>query len=178
MSDSGVAGDSATAKRICQVIFQHAARISRESDISTLLSLNADLARDLIGADRCSVWLLDERTGELWTKVAHGVKELRIPAGTGIVGNCIAANSDIIVNNAESDERFLRRVDEASGYRTESVLAVPLHADGQVIGAMQVLNKPGGFSKNDAELLKLTATYSRVGHPYKNNFHPRQTHHW
>jgi sigma-B regulation protein RsbU (phosphoserine phosphatase) len=160
MSDSGVAGDSATAKRICQVIFEHAARISRESDISTLLSLNADLARDLIGADRCSVWLLDERTGELWTKVAHGVKELRIPAGTGIVGNCIAANSDIIVNNAGSDERFLRRVDEASGYRTESVLAVPLHADGQVIGAMQVLNKPGGFSKNDAELLKLTATYS------------------
>ncbi len=160
MSASGLPDDSAIAKHICHVIFEHAARISRESDISNLLGLNADLARDLTGADRCSVWLVDEKTGQLWTKIAHGVNELRIPAGTGIIGSCIAQNSTVIVNNAGSDERFLRRVDQASGYQTESVLAVPLHADGQVIGAMQVLNKPGGFSEHDGELLSFMATYS------------------
>jgi sigma-B regulation protein RsbU (phosphoserine phosphatase) len=160
MSDSALFDDSAIAKRICHVIFEHAARISRESDISKLLNLNADLARDLTGADRCSVWLSDEQTGEIWTKVAHGLDELRIPAGTGIIGACIAEKRNIIVNDAASDQRFLRRVDQASGYETESVLAVPLRADGGVIGAMQVLNKPGGFSKSDAELLSLMAVYS------------------
>jgi sigma-B regulation protein RsbU (phosphoserine phosphatase) len=160
MSEVILAEDSEIAKRICRVIFEHAARISRESDISKLLNLNADLARDLIGADRCSVWLVDERTGELWTKVAHGVSELRIPAGTGLIGNCITSDSNIVVNDTGSDERFLRRVDQSSGYRTDSVLAVPLHADGRVIGAMQVLNKPGGFSNHDAELLNFMAAYS------------------
>ncbi len=160
MSDSGLLDDSAIAKRICRVIFEHAARISRESDISKLLNLNADLARDLTGAGRCSVWLADDRTGEIWTKVAHGVDELRIPAGTGIVGACIAEKRSIIVNDPASDQRFWRRIDQTSGYQTESVLAVPLCADGRVIGAMQVLNKPGGFSTSDAELLSLVAAYS------------------
>lgn len=160
VSNSDPTDDAAVAKRTSRIIFDHAARISRASDISELLNLNADLARDLTGADRCSVWLMDERRGELWTKVAHGVTELRIPAGSGIIGTCVATNMNIIVNNPDCDERFLRRVDQASGYRTESLLAVPLHANGEVIGAMQVLNKPGGFTDDDADLLSLMATYS------------------
>lgn len=146
--------------RVTQTIFQHAARISRESDISTLLLLNADLARDLTGADRCSMWLIDEKTDELWTKVAHGVQEIRIPVGAGIVGACVAQNDSILVNDAESDARFFRTVDRSSGYVTKSVLAVPLRADGKVIGAMQVLNKPGGFDGHDVEVLSLMALYS------------------
>lgn len=146
--------------RITQTIFRHAARISRESDISSLLLLNADLARDLTGADRCSLWLVDEGSREIWTKVAHGVSEIRIPMGSGIVGACIAENESILVNEAENDPRFLRRVDQTSGYVTKSLLAVPLRADGKVIGAMQVLNKPGGFNGHDVEVLSLMALYS------------------
>lgn len=160
MSDSGPFEDSVVAGRICRVIFEHAARISRESDISKLLNLNADLARDLTGAERCSMWLCDDQTGEMWTKVAHGVGELRIPAGSGIIGSCITEQRNIIVNDVASDRRFLTRIDQASGYQTESVVAVPLRVDGQVIGALQVLNKPGGFSSRDAELLNLLAVYS------------------
>ena len=160
MNQEDTAESNATAKRISQVIFQHAARISQEKDISRLLQLNADLARDLTGADRCSLWLLDEAAGELWTKVAHGVNEIRIPAGAGIVGSCVEENRFVIVNDAASDRRFLRRVDDSSGYRTKSVLAVPLRAGDRVIGAMQVLNKPGGFSEHDAELLSFMALYS------------------
>ena len=106
------------------------------------------------------MWLLDERTGELWTKIAHGVNELRIGAGTGLIGTCIRENRAVIVNETGTDDRFLRRVDQASGYRTDSVLAAPLHADGRVIGAIQVLNKPGGFQQADSELLNLVAAYA------------------
>jgi phosphoserine phosphatase RsbU/P len=145
---------------VSQTIFTHAARISREWDISKLLLLNADLARDLTGGERCSLWLVDQAAQQLWTKVAHGVSEIRIPLGSGIVGACVARDESIVVNNAETDPRFLRTVDQTSGYLTKSVLAVPLRADGRVIGALQVLNKPGGFDSHDVEVLSLMALYS------------------
>jgi phosphoserine phosphatase RsbU/P len=148
------------AEQITKVIFEHAARISKEDDLGKLIVLNADLARDLVRADRASIWLVDEKSGELVTRVAHGVGEIRIPLGTGIVGSCVAGNQTIVVNDTENDERFLRRVDNSSGYKTHSVLAVPLCTDGNVIGALQLLNKPDGFSEEDAELLRFTALYS------------------
>jgi len=151
---------TATAERISRVIFEHAARITKEQDLGKLITLNADLARDLVGADRCSLWLLDEAANQLWTKVAHGVDTIRIPAGEGLVGACITSNETINVNDTARDTRFLRRIDSGSGYHTESVLAVPLRVEGRVIGALQALNKPGGFSPTDAELLCFMASYS------------------
>jgi sigma-B regulation protein RsbU (phosphoserine phosphatase) len=152
--------DESSGQRISRVIFEHAARISKEHDITTLVALNADLARDLVGADRCSLWLVDKPAKQLWTKVAHGVDKIRIGLGEGLVGACVRTGEIIAVNDTSSDERFLRRVDTESGYRTESVLVVPLRADGGVIGALQVLNKAGGFSESDAELLGFMASYS------------------
>ncbi len=160
MEDEAAPEDLTTARRISHVIFEHAARMSRESDISGLLQINADLARDLTGADRCSLWLLDEAADELWTKVAHGVGEIRIPRKAGVVGACVAENRIVIVNDAALDARFLGRIDQTSDYHTKSLLAVPLRADGNVIGALQVLNKPGGFSQHDADLLTFMAHYS------------------
>ncbi len=148
------------ALRVTQTIFQHAARISSESEISNLLLLNADLARDLTGADRCTLWLADETHREIWTKVAHGVKEIRVALGSGLVGACIEKNESILVNDAEHDSRFLKSVDQQSGYVTKSVLTVPLRASGQVIGAIQVLNKAGGFGGHDIEMLSLMALYA------------------
>jgi phosphoserine phosphatase RsbU/P len=148
------------AERMAQVIFKHAARIAREKDISALAQLNADLARDLLGAERCSLWLLDNEHRQLWTRVAHGVSELRIPDTLGIVGVCVAENRPIIINNAQADPRFFFGVDDQSGYRTHSMICVPLRSDDQVIGAIQVLNKREGFSREDAELLSFIAFYS------------------
>jgi phosphoserine phosphatase RsbU/P len=140
------------AERISKVIFEHAARISRENDLSKLLVLDADLARDLVRADRASIWMVDDKTGDLVTRVAHGSGEIRIPPGAGLVGSCVATNETVLVNDTSGDERFLRRVDNATGYQTSSVLVVPLCADGKVIGAFQLLNKLGGFSNEDADL--------------------------
>ena len=63
------------AERLFGLIFDYAARMSAEADPDKLLRLNADMARDLVRADRCSIWLRDASTGELWTKVAHGLPE-------------------------------------------------------------------------------------------------------
>lgn len=158
---SGTLYQMTQADRISRVIFEYAARIGGAPDTDALLELNAGLARDLAGADRCSLWLVDSAASQIWTKVAHGTSELRIPLGHGLVGACIQANEPIVVNDTSSDPRFLGRIDEKSGYVTQSVLALPLRgAGGRVIGALQALNKPGGFDDSDVDLLSLAASYS------------------
>jgi sigma-B regulation protein RsbU (phosphoserine phosphatase) len=147
--------------RISEVIFKYAAQIGQASDPDSLLVLNAAMARDLVGADRCSLWLLDEAAGQLRTKVAHGVEEIRIPAGHGLAGACIASGQPVVVNDTASDPRFLGQVDESSGYVTRTVLVVPLLSSaGKPLGALQALNKPDGFSSEDVSLLSLAASYS------------------
>jgi sigma-B regulation protein RsbU (phosphoserine phosphatase) len=148
------------AERMIRAIFEHAARISREQEIDELVRLNADFARDLIGAERCSLWLIDPSKKELWTIVAHGVPSLRIPLGQGLIGTCIDENQVLLINNADDDQRLLRSVDDSTGYRTHQVLCVPLHAEGRVIGALQLLNKPSGFTQDDAGLLGLLAHFA------------------
>lgn len=147
--------------RISRVIFDYASKIGGARETDAMLRLNADMARDLVGADRCSLWLVDDRAGQLWTKVAHGVPELRIALGQGIVGACVAGGETIVVNDTSQDSRFLNPVDAKSGYVTRSLLVIPLRGpDGKVIGALQALNKPGGFLDEDVNLLNLAATYS------------------
>lgn len=146
--------------RIAQVILQHAARIAREQHIPMLMQLSADLARDITSADRCSLWLLDKQRDELWTKVAHGINMIRIPAGHGIVGKCVTENRTIVVNDVSTSGDFLQSVDRSSSYQTKSVVCVPIRSDDEVIGALQLLNKPNGFSENDAEMLQFIALYA------------------
>lgn len=143
-----------------QAIFEHAARISRESKIEELARLNADFARDLIGADRCSLWLVDKEKNQLWTKVAHGVDPLFIQIDQGLVGACIRDNQVLIVNDASSDARLLRNLISAGGYQVRQVLCVPMVCEGNVIGALQLLNKPDGFTEADAQVLGLLAHFA------------------
>ena len=157
---AGIPASGSRGERIAQVIFDYAAKISQQTAIPSLVSLNADMARDLVGAARCSLWLVDERSGELWTKVAHGTDEIRIPPGLGIVGACVQQNDTIIVNDVSRDQRFFSSVDNSRGYRTQSVACVPLRTEAGAIGALQLLNKENGFSPEDAELLRFIAMYA------------------
>jgi sigma-B regulation protein RsbU (phosphoserine phosphatase) len=149
------------AARVSEVIFDYAGRIGRERDPERLLELTAGLARDLVSADRCSIWLSDPVSGELSTQVAHGVGKIRIPSGQGLVGTCVQTGEAVLVNDTSTDPRFSTTIDKGSGYRTESLLTVPLRTSrGEVIGACQVLNKPGGFQPRDVDLLWLASSYS------------------
>lgn len=142
---------------VSKVIFAYATKIGSARETDASLRLNADMARDLVGADRCSIWLIDDKAQQLWTKVAHGVPEIRIPIGQGVVGACIKNKETIVVNDASQDPRFL----SSSDYAVQSLLAIPLRgAEGNVIGALQALNKQGGFTQEDVDLLGLAAAYS------------------
>jgi phosphoserine phosphatase RsbU/P len=147
--------------RISRVIFEYASKIGSAPGTGASLELNAAMARDLVGADRCSIWLIDSAMNQLWTTVSHGVDQLRVALGHGVVGACIAEKRAIVVNDTSKDPNFRGQIDQKTGYVTRSLLALPLTgADGKVIGALQVFNKPGGFLDRDVDLLGLAAAYS------------------
>ena len=164
MNIVGTAENKQDSDRILDLLFSYMPRIASERKMDGLLVLMADLGRSLVQADRCSLWLIDSETNELWTKVAHGVDQLRIPIGAGFVGYSVKSGENLLVEDAYKDPRFDRRSDERTHYRTTSVMTVPLReGSGKVMGVYQAINKKGEsavFSKQDLERLVLTAVYS------------------
>lgn len=158
------ASDSQDSDRILGLLFSYMPKIAAERKMQNLLVLMADLGRSLVSADRCSLWLIDGERNELWTKVAHGVSELRIPINAGFVGHSVMTGEALLIEDAYKDERFDRRSDEKTHYRTTSVMTVPLmDGSGKVMGVYQAINKQGVnsvFSSQDLERLALTAVYS------------------
>lgn len=156
--------DARDSGRILSLLFSYMPKIAAERNMQNLLVLMANLGRELVKADRCSLWLIDEGKNELWTKVAHGVDELRIPISAGFVGYSVKSGEALLIDDAYKDDRFDRRSDEKTHYRTTSVMTVPLmDGMGKVMGVYQAINKQGEssvFSKQDLERLVLTAVYS------------------
>lgn len=131
--------------------------ITALTDIDELLKVIAEETRNAMQADRCTVFLWDKESNELWSKVALGVenKEIRFPADKGLAGYVVQSGETLNITDAYSDSRFNPEVDKNTGYRTKTILCMPiLNNNHEIIGAFQVLNKIDGvFTKNDEDLL-------------------------
>jgi phosphoserine phosphatase RsbU/P len=149
------------AERVSEVVFRYAPQIAREQDTARLLQLIADMARDLVGADRCAIWLVDTATGEAHAVASHGFDRIRIAADQGLAGLCLRCGESYLVNDAQADPRVTRKQVFGLDYPVRSVLLVPLRGlDGSIIGAFHAMNKPGGFEPSDIDLLELAASFS------------------
>lgn len=150
-------------EELLKVIFDYTAKIANERNLTKVLLLMMDMGRKMIIADRCTVWLLDHTKKELWTKVAHGIDEIRIPIESGIVGEVVRTGEAIFIPDAYEDSRFNRTVDQKTGYRTKSIVTIPFkNNDNEIIGAYQAINKMTEaqiFTERDIEFLTLAATY-------------------
>ena len=131
--------------------------ITALTDIDELLKVIAEETRNAMQADRCTVFLWDKDSNELWSKVALGVgdKEIRFPADKGLAGYVVQTGETVNITNAYSDSRFNPEVDKSTGYHTKTILCMPImNNNHEIIGAFQVLNKIDGvFTKNDEDLL-------------------------
>ncbi len=131
--------------------------ITALTDINVLLKVIAEETKNAIQADRCTVFILDQDKNELWSKVALGMdsQEIRFPADKGLAGYVVQTGETINIEDAYNDPRFNKDVDIKSGYRTKSILCMPIKNNNQeIIGAFQVLNKfEGTFTQNDEDLL-------------------------
>ena len=152
------------ANQLLKIIFDYMSKISSANQLKDVLVLMANMGKEMIFADRCTVWLIDERNEELYTAVAHGVDELRIPLNSGIVGHAILTGETIIIDDAKQDVRHYHISDEQNGYVTKSMITVPFrnHED-KIIGAYQAINKltpQAKFTTQDIEYLSLAASYA------------------
>lgn len=134
-------------------------RLGESSDLPAVLGTIIDALRDLLDADRATVFTFDESTSELIIHVAHGVAgstdgEIRLPSTTGIAGACATSRQLINIPDAYADTRFNREVDKRTGYQTKSILAIPLvDHEGSLVGVAQVLNtRKGTFDLVDEQL--------------------------
>ncbi len=132
--------------------------ITALTDIDELLKVIAEETKNAIQADRCTVFLWDKDSDELWSKVALGIddsKEIRFPADKGLAGYVVKTGEALNITDAYSDPRFNPEVDKSTGYHTKTILCMPItNNNREIIGAFQVLNKIDGvFTKNDEDLL-------------------------
>jgi adenylate cyclase len=120
----------------------------------------------LLDADRGTLFLYDAATNELFSRVAGGIagEEIRFPADAGIAGECFSSGRVINIADAYSDPRFNADFDRRTGYRTHSMLCMPIVARGErKIGVMQVLNRKGGaFGSADERRLRAFSAQAAV----------------
>ena len=114
----------------------------------------------LLEAERASLLLVDEARGELWSLVAQEQGgqpiEIRIPATTGISGRVYRTGAPLNLPDAYESPDFNPEVDRRTGYRTRSILCVPVCEDRQrPFAVMTLLNKRGGapFDARDEQRL-------------------------
>ncbi len=135
--------------------------LQREIAIDELLERMVDHISHKMAADRGTIYLLDRGKGELISRAAHlpEIDEIRLQIGQGVAGYVAQSGEALNVPHVGGEQRFYEGVDQRTGYRTESLLAVPMRDHlGEVIGVVQLLNKKGGpFSKADEALLSRLA---------------------
>jgi HD-GYP domain-containing protein (c-di-GMP phosphodiesterase class II) len=151
-------------------------QIGTSLDRDQILRVIIDSAREFLGAEACSLFLVDEASADLELVIASNVDEtiqveqIRIPAGKGIIGQVVDRAETILVADTARDRRHYGGVDRKSGFVTRSILAVPLCTrkvdlgnergvtHERILGGLEALNKiQGTFSEDDASLLRILA---------------------
>ncbi|XP_067948113.1 cGMP-dependent 3',5'-cyclic phosphodiesterase-like [Watersipora subatra] len=132
-------------------------------DLTILLKEIMQEARSLCHAERCSVFLLDDK--ELVAKVFDGdiaTEEVRISSTDGVAGHVVQTGKTLNIKDAYSHPLFYRGVDESTGFRTRCILCFPIKDEkGVIIGAAQLCNKTTGphFDSTDEVLASALSTY-------------------
>jgi HD-GYP domain-containing protein (c-di-GMP phosphodiesterase class II)/ribonuclease BN (tRNA processing enzyme) len=151
------------ANEILELVFTYMAEISSLRDYDSIIMTLANMGRALTSAQRCSVWVVNEDRTKIWTKVAHGIDGIELPIDSGIVGDAIVHGKRVIIDDVYKDKRFNPEIDKKTGYRTKSMMVIPMYDyEDTIIGAFQVINRigeDGVFDKRDLERLTLASTY-------------------
>lgn len=135
-------------------------------DLAGLLEVILETALGLVEGDRGTVYLVDRERQELWSRVLKGDQhiEIRMPTGSGIAGYVAATGDTLNIPDAYFDTRFNPEIDRKSGYRTRSILCMPMkNKDGVIVGVFQLLNKRTGvFTRDDESILDALSVHAAI----------------
>lgn len=142
--------------------------LTNARDVNDLLNLIVDKLRQVVDADRGTLYLMDDQTGELVSKVLHDdtgrLTEIRLKMGQGIAGHVAQTGETVNVFSTKDNPYFAKSFDQASGYVTRNMICTPMR-DGRrrIIGVIQLLNKHHGvFTPRDETILKVLASEAAI----------------
>lgn len=151
---------AARNQRGVAALLKATAYLGQSLNLEKTLQAVMNEARDLMQADRSTLFLLDAERRELWSKVASAggdtMMEIRIPADRGIAGYVASTRQTLNIPNAYEDPRFDPTVDQRTGYQTRTILCMPVFNSNEVlIGVTQLINKHQGcFNGSDEEFMR------------------------
>lgn len=150
--------------------FRVSALINSTLELDEVLEHIMTTSREILKADACGLMLVDEQTDELVFEVAQGPvahklkSGFRLKKGEGIAGYVFQTGKSVLIEDAYGDPRFHQDFDRRTGYRTRSILCVPLKAKDRIIGISQIINRLDGtpFNAEDEETLNLLCAHAGV----------------
>ncbi len=123
--------------------------------------------RQLLNAERSSLFLVDHERGQLELKVAENLDEIgpiRIPVGTGIAGVVAETGRSIRIDDAYADSRFNPEIDRQTGFRTRSIISLPIkNQGGEVFAVAQLLNRKDGQAFDAGDEQRFTSFVASIG---------------
>jgi sigma-B regulation protein RsbU (phosphoserine phosphatase) len=173
-SGRGASPERASTLRELNAMLTVSRSMTADVDIDDMLVLIINELVQAIEAERGAIYLFDKETGELYSRVlstdSGGLTEIRLSPGQGLAGHVAATGEVLNIPDAYADPRFQQSFDQLTGYRTGSILTVPMNrphgpstSDGKIIGVIQVVNRKGGpFTNRDERLLAAIATQAAI----------------
>jgi signal transduction histidine kinase len=138
-------------------------------ELPRLLQLVVEAAQDITHSEASSILLVDRRSGDLYFEAATGskseeVQRFVVPLDSSIAGWVVRHGETAVIDDAHQDERHFQQSDIETAFTTRSLLAVPLVVKGDIIGALEALNKVDGqpFGEDDVNLLMTMANQAAV----------------
>ncbi|MBN1591964.1 MAG: GAF domain-containing sensor histidine kinase [Candidatus Coatesbacteria bacterium] len=132
-------------------------RLHESLDVDRVLFTIVEVATNSLEAERSTLYVVDNEAGEIWSRILQGenVREIRLKIGDGIAGYVAKTGETVNIADAHKDDRFDPNTDLKTGFRTRSMLCMPLDDhDGKRVGVIQVMNKTNGeFTEDDEEYL-------------------------
>ncbi|XP_053400578.1 cAMP and cAMP-inhibited cGMP 3',5'-cyclic phosphodiesterase 10A-like [Mercenaria mercenaria] len=137
--------------------------------------------KNLVSADRCALFLVDEEREELYadmfdegkqaddgTPVVSKKSQIRFPRDRGIAGHVAKTGEIVNIKDAYKDARFNPEIDKKTGYHTKNILCMPISGKHGVIGVVQMINRINGdcFTQDDEDAFRLFAVYCALALHY------------
>ncbi len=142
------AGDGPVGPSVADLleVLDVARLLAASPELQPLLEIIEASVLRVLDCDRAGVFVLDERANELVGRAVTGEKNLRFPADRGVAGAALREGVAIRLADAHLDPRFNPEVDRRTGYRTRSLLSIPIRGwDDRPVGVLMALNKHGGI---------------------------------
>ncbi len=163
----GVGAQRTTTRRQLNALLSVSQVMATTTDTNKLLEAIVTEVRDVMDAERGTLYLVDEINHELYSKVLHDDKlsEIRLKLGEGIAGQVALTGEIINIEDARHDPRLNTIFTTQAGIVVRNMLTVPmLNHHQEVIGVLQIINKRGEpFTQNDEKLLSAMATQAAIG---------------